>query len=139
MKYRTNTALQTILVITDLVLIWMALFSSSYLRENLPWGIPLNHVEQFLTEWQVYVAAAGAWLVVTIATGTYRVAKNRMAYQELSDVLKAVAMTTILLSGFLYLTTRDLSRLRFWYFLAMTACLLLIFRLVIRTGFRLIY
>lgn len=139
MKYRTNTALQALLVIADLALIWVALFSSSYLREALPWGVHLNYIEPFLSEWVLYLAAAGAWLLVTLAAGTYRAARNRMAYQELGDVLKAVVMSTILLSGFLYLSTRDVSRLRFWCYILLVISLLLIFRMMIRTGFRLIY
>src|SRR5437762_2633704 len=139
MKHRTNTALQTVLIMADLMLLWTALFSASQLREALPLGQRLSIEGALAYEWELYISVAGVWLGVTLAFGTYRSGRNRMAYQELGDLLRAVLFSTVVLAGLFYLTTRDVSRLRFWYFILLAFPLLICFRFALRTAYRLVY
>jgi lipopolysaccharide/colanic/teichoic acid biosynthesis glycosyltransferase len=141
MKHRTNIPLQSILILADLVLLVTALFSASLLEGPMPWGTRLDDIDAPFPamDLQLYLAAIGSWLAVAVVSGTYRATTDRMAYRELADVIKAMLMSAILLSGFLYLTRRDVALIRFWYFIALSLLLLVVFRVAIRTAYRLVF
>jgi lipopolysaccharide/colanic/teichoic acid biosynthesis glycosyltransferase len=141
MKYRTNTALQAALVIADLLLLWTALFSSGNLPGPADWDfLPNGSLAQpMASDLALYVAVAGVWLAITLALGTYKAAANRMAYREVGDILKAVLMSAIALSGFLYLSGRDVALGHFWSFIALALLLLMVFRLATRVVFKLAF
>ncbi|MFL5734800.1 MAG: hypothetical protein ACJ78Q_16710, partial [Chloroflexia bacterium] len=141
MKYRTNTVLQAVLVVADVILLWTALFSAGNLRGSLDWIFRSNGAElqPMATDFGLYLAVTGVWLAVTLAFGTYQPASNRMAYRELSDMLKALLMSAIVLSGFLYLTGREVALVHFWYFMALALLVLVIFRIALRIAYRLVF
>ena len=139
MKYRVNTAIQGALLVADLVLLLAALLLSAGSTTFLPWGGQPATAGWPGSWWALYIVIAATWLVVTTALGTYKAVQNRLAYQEFGHLLKATAVTTIVLAGMLFWTQREVSRAHFWYFIVLVVPMLMVFRMALRIGCRLFF
>ncbi len=139
MKYRINASLRTVLIISDLVLILVALYSASSIGPRLSRGQSLLPVNLLTTDWGLYLVVGAIWLGVALALGTYGAVQTRLAYQEIRHLLKAVVVSGTLLAGLLFMTTFGASRLRFVYFFIIVVPLLIVFRLALRVTYRLVF
>jgi exopolysaccharide biosynthesis polyprenyl glycosylphosphotransferase len=77
------------------------------------------------------------WLVVFISASVYDSRRNYKAVDEFQHVVLAAALGSLALAGLLYLTDRQLSRWLFVLFLLLDGFFLLLWRALLRIGYRL--
>ena len=133
MRYRVKTTLQIALIVSDLLLLWVALFASAFWAGSPQ---PGDGIALLFREWAFYAALAAVWAITTSALGTYRAVRNRLAYQELAHVIKAATTSYVILAGLLYLAAERLSTWRYWCFIGLSLAALVGFRLALRIGYR---
>ena len=123
----------------DLGLTVLALWLSRLLRVWLPYGKEV--VEQvapnFAFPLTLYVAVPTIWALVFTALAVYDVRRISGLAGEIRLIIIAVSFATLILAGFIYLTTRELSRLLFLYFYLTDLLLLIGWRLGLRFWFHL--
>ena len=129
--------LTVLLVLVDMMLVPVGLWISIQLRSTIPLGRG-GALSPGATEIpiQVYGLAMLCWGVGLISSGAYDPQLSRRWYGEVSRVLWGSLLATALMAGVLYFTFRELSRLQFGYYYAVTVALALSYRGVFRVYYR---
>jgi exopolysaccharide biosynthesis polyprenyl glycosylphosphotransferase len=117
-------------IVGDLLLTALTLYAAELLRRFGPWGVPLSP-DQPVLPGVVYGAALLIWFVIFRAMEVYEPQRviNRKA--ALANLLLAVPVALLVLSGALYLSFREVPRLLIVYFAAFNLPALLLFRLLL--------
>ena len=125
------------LFITDLLIIPAGLAIASWLRWVLPFGqeIPLSALT---LPFFVYLMVTLSWSISLILSGAYDPQRVLRWFNEVSRVIVASFLATIVTAGALYMTYREVSRLQFVYIFVITLGLLLTRRALLRISYRLV-
>ncbi|OGO15137.1 MAG: hypothetical protein A2Z14_18130 [Chloroflexi bacterium RBG_16_48_8] len=115
----------------DLVLTPVGLWIASQLRILLPYGKPIPE-EAVMPPWPVYLLAMACWSTALVLNGAYDPQRVLRWFNEALRITYAAVLATGLLSGGLFLTYRETSRLQFLYFLLINLLLLLGYRGILR-------
>ncbi len=125
------------LFITDLLIIPAGLAVASWLRWVLPYGKDLP-VSAVTLPFPVYLLITFCWSISLVLSGAYDYQRVLRWYNEVSRVIAAGLLATVITAGALYMTYREVSRLQFVYIFIVTLSLLLLHRAILRTSYRLI-
>jgi exopolysaccharide biosynthesis polyprenyl glycosylphosphotransferase len=134
---RRIAPLSILLFIVDLSLVPVGLLLATRLRTLLPFGQggALADVD-VRVPLLVYALALFCWGTGLVVSGAYHPQRSLRWFNEGWRVLFGAALATAVMAGFLFLTYRELSRLQFLYFFAVTTGLLLTYRVALRTYYR---
>jgi exopolysaccharide biosynthesis polyprenyl glycosylphosphotransferase len=123
----------------DLLITPLSLFLASRLRALLPFGKggALN-IQAVQIPMVVYLISLVCWSGSLHLAGAYNPKRVLRWYHESIHVAWGAFLATVLITGFLYLTYRDISRLLFVYFLVINLGLLLSYRAGLRIYYRLV-
>jgi exopolysaccharide biosynthesis polyprenyl glycosylphosphotransferase len=123
----------------DLLITPLSLFLAGRLRSLLPFGkggaLSLQAVQIPMV---VYLIAIVCWIGSLHLAGAYNPKRVLRWYHEVIHVAWGSFLATVLITGFLYMTYRDISRLLFVYFLMINLGLLLSYRVGLRIYYRLL-
>ena len=108
--------------ITDIACLFVSLYLARWLRVTLPFGLPID-ADGLALRWPMLMLALVVWSVTLAAVHSYD--RRRMAdpVDELQAVVGGVAIAALVYAGLLYLSYRELSRLMFFYFVALDLAL----------------
>ncbi|HMK08299.1 MAG TPA: hypothetical protein VK449_04630, partial [Anaerolineales bacterium] len=129
--------LTALLLVLDGALIAVALWLSSPLRQGLPYGQAINPADTTLPT-PVFLLAEVCWLAALAGWGAYNPRTILRWYQEAGRVAVGAGTGMVLMAGALYLSFREVSRLQFAYFFALSLGLILASRAGLRIYYRLI-
>lgn len=129
----TNTVI--FLIVSDILITLVALFTAVQARYWLPWGVRLTWAE-VVQPWTIYGLAAVIWATTFIVTQVYDARRSLRAGEEARAIMFAVAVACLVFAGVLYLTFREVPRRLFFYFVVGDLALLLGFRLSLRLAWR---
>jgi exopolysaccharide biosynthesis polyprenyl glycosylphosphotransferase len=129
----TNTIL--FLILADILVTLLALFTAVQGRYWLPWGARLTWAE-VAQPWTIYGLVAIIWGMTFILTQVYDARRSSRMLDEAQVIVFAVAVASLVFAGVLYLTFREVPRRLFLYFAATDVLLLLGFRLALRGALR---
>jgi exopolysaccharide biosynthesis polyprenyl glycosylphosphotransferase len=132
---RRDTNTVVFLIIADVLIAVLALFTAVQMRYWLPWGVRLTWPE-VVQPWYVYLLVALIWGATFTMTQVYDARRSTKASDEAQVILFAVAVACLVFAGVLYLTFREMPRRLFFYFVAIDIVLLLSFRLALRVSLR---
>ncbi len=123
----------------DLLITPLSLFLASRLRSLLPFGKggALN-IQSVQIPLVVYLVAMICWCGSLHLAGAYNPKRVLRWYHEAIHVAWGAFLATVLITGFLYMTYRDISRLLFVYFLVINLGLLLSYRAGLRIYYHLL-
>ncbi len=124
------------LVITDVLLTLLALYSAYEARLTLPLGIPLTATEIVMPGW-LYPVAVVLWGAVFTFLAVYHPRQTLHVLDEIQRLLVANGLAALAFAGILYMTVREVPRLLYVYFVVFHTALLLTHRLALRGAFRL--
>lgn len=124
------------LYLLDLIALVGALLLARCLRLWLSWGKPLD-APGIALPGEIFFLAIVIWTISLSAAKTYDPRRFVDAIDEAQTMLAARVVAALTLAGFLYLGHRDISRLFFFYFVALDASLSLLGRLALRRVARL--
>jgi exopolysaccharide biosynthesis polyprenyl glycosylphosphotransferase len=116
---RYNLRYGLFLVLSDILLVFVALGLSSFLRINLDLGAEPLTEPAFLTPPPLYGIAVLIWLFAFQQAGVYRAGSDMRFRTALRRVLTGHMLGGLLFFGALYITFRDYSRLQSLYFLVL--------------------
>jgi len=125
------------LFLTDLVIIPIGLAVASWLRWVLPFGQELQ-LSAFSLPFLVYLMVTLSWSISLMLSGAYDPQRVLRWFNEVSRVIVASFLATIVTAGALYMTYREVSRLQFVYIFVITLGLLLTHRALLRISYRLV-
>lgn len=126
-----SVKLTLFLMALDALLVALGLLLATWLRLNIPFGMP-GPTEAFLLPIPVYVIAIvvyGAIFALLDVRNPYYVAHPA---QELQATTNAAALAWLVFLGALYLTFRNVSRLQILYFFGLHLMLVILSRLAMR-------
>ncbi len=132
---RRDTNLIVFLIIADIVITLLALFTAVRMRYWLPGGVRLTWAE-VVQPWYVYGFVALIWAATFVMAQVYDARRAPKASAEAKVILFAVAVACLVFAGVLYLTFREMPRRLFFYFVVVDILLLLSFRLALRLSLR---
>jgi exopolysaccharide biosynthesis polyprenyl glycosylphosphotransferase len=135
MKRETPDKYVLALYISDLLATVLSLGLAEWLRQTLPYGRPFDPQGGGLNL-AIYLMAIVIWTITFRQLSAYNPNRVLRAANEMQTVLAAVAVSTLLLAGALYLSYRDLSRLLFVYFFSLDILSIVLFRVVARLVFK---
>ena len=135
MKHETPDGYIVALYLSDLLVTALSLALAQYLRERLPYGQPFIVVGG---GWNlaIYLMALVIWTVTFRQLSAYDPDRILRFGNEVQTVWAAVGVSTLLLSGALYLSYRGVSRLLFLYFAILDGVLTIVLRLLLRFLFK---
>ncbi len=125
------------LFITDVLIIPAGVAVASWLRWELPLGQDLSLAAVNLPL-LVYLLITFCWSIALMLSGAYDHQQVLRWYNEVSRVVAAGLLATVITAGALYMTYRELSRLQFIYIFVVTLSLLLAHRAILRISYRLV-
>ncbi|MEP7290564.1 MAG: sugar transferase [Chloroflexota bacterium] len=117
--------------LTDAILIILALYLSSVIRINVPYGMDAA-IDVFILPPILYVIALAVWGLIFFENDVYWHRFGTKFRYRLLNVVKSHFIACFLYFGTLYLVFRDVSRLQSFYFIGLFFLGLVISRLVIR-------
>lgn len=129
--------LSLMLFAADMVIVPLALWSSSVLRSTIPVGtggaLPVS-----VSRVPLLVHAMGVlcWAVGLVSSQVYNPELSLRWFKEAGRAIWGATVGTALMAGLLYLSYRELSRLQFLYFFVVGVGLLLGLRAVLRISYR---
>ena len=125
------------LFVIDLMLVPIGLWISIGLRATIPLGRggPLSE-ELIRIPAAVFGLAMACWAIGLVSSGAYDPQLSRRWYREVSRVIWGSLLGTALMAGVLYMSYRELSRLQFVYFYAVTVGLAISYRGAFRVYYR---
>lgn len=135
MVKRFSLSFSLFLLFSDLALVIAALLLSTYLRINLPFGLPAP-IRQFILPLPVYVIALAIWMIVFTAANVYAPKQTARLIHELQAVITASAAAWLGFVGALYLSYRIISRLQMVYFGVLVVGLICLHRILVRGYFK---
>jgi len=125
------------LYISDVLGVLLSLVLAGWARQVLPYGQPLGERGLGLTP-SIYLMVVVIWTVTLRLFAAYDTNRILRFAHEVSTVLSASFVATMLLAGALYLSYRSLSRLLFAYFFLLEFVILAVFRLAVRLVFQML-
>lgn len=132
-------ALSVFLFLTDLGLVLIGMFVSSELRSIIPLGaggaLPAARTQ---VPPPVYLLALICWSIGLVSSGAYSPQRVLRWFNEAWRLAWGSGVGTVLMAGVLYMSYRELSRLQFAYFFAVSLGLLLFYRGGLRLYYRLV-
>lgn len=126
-----HRSLLPVYILGDLALTALALFGAAVLRRDGPWGMPLDPALPVLPTSMIYPIALALWLVLFAAMEVYDPQPIISRKAALTNLLRAVPVATLALSGLLYLSFREVPRLLIIYFATIDLAALVLFRLIV--------
>ncbi|MEA3337423.1 MAG: sugar transferase [Chloroflexota bacterium] len=132
-KLDTNTIL--FLIVSDLLITMLALFTAEQGRYWLPFGVKLTW-EEVVQPWPIYLLVVLIWGTTFIVAQVYDARRTATAADEAQTITWAVAVACLVFAGVLYLTFREVPRRLFLYFIIGDLILLIGFRLGLRGALR---
>ncbi len=124
---RRISRLSVLLSIGDIFLTPLSLLTATWLRVLLPFGKTLDTGDEILPL-PVYILAIVCWSGSLVMSGAYNFDRPRRLTSRFTQLVTASAAATILFSGSLYMTYRQVSRLQFAYIFILTLVLMTTFR-----------
>jgi len=123
----------------DVVCVVGALALAPYLRQTLPYGlIPFNpKYPEGLPPAYVYPMSAVLWLFTAFAVSLYDPRKSYKAVDEFQTLTVTIFFFALALTGAIYFSSRDTSRILMLYDFAVLGLLTLIWRVFMRAVYRL--
>jgi len=131
------TPLGWLLLGSDVLLVGVGLWLSTVVRLALPYGQAISASGAALP-WVVFAMAEACWILSLFASGAYDQRRILRWYHEAGRVLAGAAIGTIVLAGMLYFSFREVSRLQFLYFFALSLGLILGARAALRLYHRIV-
>jgi exopolysaccharide biosynthesis polyprenyl glycosylphosphotransferase len=132
-----RVSIRLALLLGDLTLIALALFTASWLRPHLEIGKPLPTAEAWLTG-SIYLLALSVWATGFLLIDVYNLQKNLRVLDELQRLTVAHAATSLAFAGTLYFSYRDTSRLQVLIFALISFGLMVTYRFIFRFFMRLL-
>ncbi len=122
----------------DVVCVIAALRIGTYLRVSLPYGLvefnPLY--PEGLPQTPFYFMAMVLWAMVALTASLYDPRKNYKAIDEFQALTITLGVFWLAVAGVLYFSFRDTSRVLILYAVGIDAVLSVLWRVVVRIGFR---
>lgn len=136
MLERISHRLANSVLFWDLLLTLLCLYITTHLRIALPLGKDMPDWLAHLP-WSIYGGVALIWAVVFLLLTPQRAIFTENLLDAIGRLVAANALAGLSFAGMLYLSPyREVSRLQFVYFVAITLVVLLVFHLMARTYFR---
>ena len=132
---RSSTRYVSLLYMLDIVVTLASLALATWLRPRLPFGKSLVEPGGNVGV-AVYLTTLIVWSIVLPLAAAYDARRMVRARDEARTVLVGVTQATLILSGFLYLTFRYLSRLLFVTFFVIDVLLILAVRMGLRVALK---
>jgi exopolysaccharide biosynthesis polyprenyl glycosylphosphotransferase len=132
-KLDTNTVI--FLIVSDLVITLLALFTAIQARYWLDFGVKLTW-QEVAQPWTIYALVAIIWGVTFILAQVYDARHTARVIDEAQIIVWAVAVACLVFAGVLYLTFREVPRRLFFYFVIADLVLLIGFRGAFRAALR---
>lgn len=129
----TNTVI--FLMVSDLLISLLALFTAVQARYHLPFGVRLTW-QEVVQPWPIYLLVGLIWGLTFILVQVYDGRRTTRVMAEAQTITWAVAIACLVFAGVLYLTFREVPRRLFLYFVFIDLALLIGFRLALRTALR---
>lgn len=123
------------LIVSDLLLVVLSLVLATIARMNIRLGMQ-GQEAVWMLPLPVYLMACLTWLVVYTFFDIYNPRFSSSLFSELQQIVRASLMAWLTLTGLLYLTYRDVSRLQIIYFLGFCLVLVMLHRVGLRVIFR---
>lgn len=123
------------LIISDLLIVNIALVLAAFARLILPVGYPLPTIFHFPL--LAYVLGSVVWISVFSMLGVYSPSRTDRLFSELQAITGAAVVGWIAFAGSLYLSFRVVSRLQTGYFLIIALGLTWAHRITLRGYYRL--
>jgi len=122
----------------DVVCVFAALHLGTYLRVTLPYGlVEFNpRYPDGLPETPFYYIAIALWVLVALTASLYDPRKNYKAIDEFQTLTITLGVFWLAVAGVLYFSFRDTSRVLILYAVGINGILSLLWRVVVRVGFR---
>ena len=137
MKRETPYKYVLALYLSDVLGVLLSLVLAGWARQVLPYGQPLGARGLGLTP-SIYLMVVVIWTVTLRLFAAYDTNRILRFAHEVSTVLSASFVATMLLAGALYLSYRSLSRLLFVYFFVLEFVVLVVLRLAVRLAFQML-
>jgi exopolysaccharide biosynthesis polyprenyl glycosylphosphotransferase len=128
LRYRVTGSV----LVWDLLITLLCLFSSAHIRTSLEFGQDLPN-QNARIPFILYAAVALVWLVIFLLLTPQRALFTRSLLEAIGRLVGAVALASVSFAGLLYLSVRDVSRLQFLYFVVLDLLALLVLHLLIRS------
>ena len=135
MKRGTLSRYVLVLCAADVAAATLSLALAGWLRQVLPYGLPLGGRGTGLTL-GIYLIVAVIWPVTFRLFGTYDTNRILRFAHEVQTVLGASFMATLAFAGALYLLYRTISRLLFAYFFLIDMLAIMVCRVLVRLIFK---
>jgi len=135
MDRETPGAYVATLYFSDALATLLSLRLAEWLRQTLPYGVPFEATWGGLNP-RVYLIAIVTWAVVFSRLSAYQPDRIYRFPVEIETLLLALAASSLVLGGVLYLSYRGVSRLLFVYFILANSLLVLSLRLAVRSVFK---
>ncbi len=123
------------LYVMDIVVTLGALYAALLARRAWPFGKPFEEQYGGLNP-VIFAIALAAWTVAFVAAGAYDPRRILRTEREITTVLGAIAIASLLFAGAIYFSYRALSRLLVVYFIAFDTLGLVTTRLLLRIVWR---
>ncbi len=123
------------LYVMDIVVTLGALYAALLARRAWPFGKPFEEQYGGLNP-VIFAIALAAWTVAFVAAGAYDPRRILRTEREITTVLGAIAIASLLFAGAIYFSYRALSRLLVVYFIAFDTLGLITTRLLLRIAWR---
>lgn len=136
MVKRYSLGFTVFLLVSDILLVVLALWLASQARLLLPYGRPIPDSRVMLPV-VVYVMAAAIWLVTFLMLNVYAPKHTARLVQELQKLTVATGFAWLVFIGALYLSFREISRLQIGYFGVLIILALYAHRVAVRGFFKL--
>ncbi|MEY4222599.1 MAG: hypothetical protein RL334_1241, partial [Chloroflexota bacterium] len=124
-----------VLFFADLLATQLALLMTPWLRVQMPFGLDLE-LALAANPPGLAVLAGISWSASLWLLGAYEPARVLRAGDEAGRVVMAALLATLVLAGSLFLSFREYSRYQFVYLVAANLGLLLAYRGLLRTAYR---
>jgi len=130
-RFSINFALSS--MVLDGFMVCISLAIATYLRPNLS-SLPFAaEFPAFIaTPWIVYLVFAVEWVAISLVFSVYDTKRNVRGIDEFISLTLAALLAAVALSGTLYLTYREVSRLLFLVFVVIAYLLMLGWRFCVR-------
>jgi exopolysaccharide biosynthesis polyprenyl glycosylphosphotransferase len=127
-----------VLFLADIGLTQFALVAANMVRRWLPLGVEIGEVDTFLNPY-LHLMLLVLWPVVFALTSVYDIRRNVRPVGEAQSLFFAVSTATLVFSGALYFSFRDVPRLLVVYFYLIDLMVLSAARIVAALALRVLY
>ncbi len=132
MLERLRARLTGSVLLWDVLLTLLSLAIASQIRPILDFGYDMTSQEAHIPN-MLYAAVAVIWVIIFLILTPQRAIFVSGLVEAIGRLVGAVALASATFAGVLYLSFRDVSRLQFFYFVAINVFLLVMFHLAVRS------